>query len=143
MKDDKKVLQDIYKNASMGRGTLERLISSVDEDEKIIDDLKGQLRGYDGFCKKSKEMLGEISEKVEKNDTLQSLSAGIGVKMNLMIDSSPSHIAEMIIEGSNMGIVDMTKTLNDNSNVEQEYKALANGLIQFEENNVQIMKKYL
>ncbi len=142
MKDDEKLLNEIHKNARVGKGTLERVLSSIGEID-ICDDLKRQLKGYDGFCDKSKQMLENEGKQVNKSDTLQNLSMGIGVKMNLMIDDSSSHVAQMVIEGSNMGIIDMTKALNDGKSIAKPYKELAEGLIQFEQNNIESLKKYL
>lgn len=142
MKDDEKILKEIHKNAQVGKGTLERVLSSIGEID-IRDDLKRQLKGYDGFCDKSKQMLENEGEQVNTSDTLQNLSMGIGVKMNLMIDDSSSHVAQMVIEGSNMGIIDLTKALNDSKSIAKPYKELAEGLIQFEQNNIESLKKYL
>ncbi len=142
MKDDERLLSEVNKNARIGKGTLERVLSSIGEID-IRDDLKRQLKGYDGFYDKSKQMLENEGGEVKEADGLQNLSMGIGVKMNLMIDDSSSHVAQMVIEGSNMGIIDMTKMLNGGKNYAKPYKELAEGLIQFEENNIEALKKYL
>jgi translation initiation factor 2B subunit (eIF-2B alpha/beta/delta family) len=73
------------------------------------------------------------------------LSARMGVALNTMIDSTTSHIAEMMIQGSNMGITDMTKLLNDHTAHGTAKKAaeLAREVIAFEEENLERLKKYL
>lgn len=142
MKDDEMLLNAIHKNARVGKGTLERVLSSVGE-LKIREDIERQLKGYNGFMLKSAEMLKNEGKEVKESDTLSNLSVGLGVKMNLMIDDSSSHVAQMVIEGSNMGVVDMTKTLNGDKHFAKPYKELAEGLVQFEENNIQDLKKYL
>jgi hypothetical protein len=62
-----------------------------------------------------------------------------------MSDASSSHLAEMVIEGSTMGITDTTKVINEyESDPEcREAVELARKIVRFEQDNIEIMKKYL
>ena len=65
--------------------------------------------------------------------------------MNTMMDSTPSHIAEMAIQGANMGITDLQSLLNryDNEACFDEARKMAEGSIRFNEKVIEDMKKYL
>jgi predicted transcriptional regulator len=52
-------------------------------------------------------------------------------------------MAEMLIQGSSMGMIDNTKTLNTHKNLSPQVAKLTQRLNQIEENNVQAMKRYL
>ena len=78
------------------------------------------------------------------------MSAKVGSVMNTMMDSTPSHIAEMVIEGSTMGITDSMRILHelqrssctDDPNYEEACR-LSAGIVSFEEKQIGKMKKYL
>ena len=49
----------------------------------------------------------------------------------------------MLIQGSTMGIVDVTKRLKEYKNVDKDISALADRLLRFEQQNVDEMKGFL
>jgi len=59
------------------------------------------------------------------------------------VNKTPSHISEMLIQGSTMGIIDITKKIKEYPNVDKEILDLANKLLKLEQNNVEECKKYL
>ena len=52
-------------------------------------------------------------------------------------------LAEMMIKGSNNGILEMNKALNHNKEAGEKPIALAKQLIDFETKNIERLKKYL
>lgn len=67
----------------------------------------------------------------------------MSVELNTIDDKSDYKIAEMMLHGTNMGIIKGVKLLNHNPNVEQPIKDILNNFIQFQENTVEQLKKYL
>ena len=65
------------------------------------------------------------------------------INMQALTDNSSSHIAEMLIIGSNMGIIECNKKLKKVRGVEKEITELMERLLKFEEDNVQQLKKFL
>ena len=66
-----------------------------------------------------------------------------GVKMNTMLNTSTSHIAELLIRGSNRGITNIWRAMNlypDSHNMTEE---LAKEFVDFEEKNIERLKKFL
>ena len=63
--------------------------------------------------------------------------------MNTLADKSSDHIAEMMIQGSIMGVIDMSRSLKRYSQAESSVKKLGEKLIETEENNIQQMKGFL
>ena len=60
-----------------------------------------------------------------------------------LLDTSTSHIAEMMIAGSNRGITEMCRVLNRNPGIGQKTAEFAKELMDFEEKSIERLKKYL
>ena len=60
-----------------------------------------------------------------------------------LLNTSTSHIAELLIKNSNQGIMDMNRILNRNEDAGEKPTMLAQQLISFEEKNVERLTKYL
>jgi len=58
-------------------------------------------------------------------------------------ENANSKIAEMVIQGSTMGVTEMTKELNNYQGTNQELFRTAQKFIQTEQDNIEEMKKYL
>ncbi|MNI90281.1 hypothetical protein D3C73_1477860 [compost metagenome] len=52
-------------------------------------------------------------------------------------------MAEMLIQGSTMGIIDITKKIKEYKSQDQTILGLANKLLQFEQKNIDELKKFL
>ena len=76
---------------------------------------------------------------------LAKIGTKMSVAMNTMIDSTTSHIAEMMIQGGTMGITDATKLLREyeNTSCSEEALELARRIIQYEEETVERLKEFL
>ena len=67
----------------------------------------------------------------------------MSVEFNTMDDKSNSHIAEMMLKGTNMGIIEGVKLLNQNPDTDESIKNILKDFIHFQENTVEQLKKYL
>ena len=141
-KDDTALLKDIYQDAKMGEETLKTLLKTI-ESGQIKSDLQAQMAGYAEFYGKAQKELAKLHADPEEVGPLTKASSFLGVKMNAMLDRSPSHVAEMTIQGSTMGIVSTTESLNKHPEAGREAKRLANDVLAFEQRNIERMKTYL
>ena len=66
-----------------------------------------------------------------------------GIHYNTLLNTSTGHIAELMIKGSNNGILEMEKTLKHNERAGERPSALAQELITFEQKSIENLKKYL
>lgn len=134
----------IYKNMKMGSDSIEKLLDKV-QDGQLKSAMMKQLNGYESFASKAKMMLSDNGEEAKEESPMTKFWATVGMKMNTMMDSSVSHIAEMMIEGSTMGITDTTKIINEYEGKEEcrDAVTLARDIVKFEQGNIEVMKKYL
>jgi hypothetical protein len=81
----------------------------------------------------------------KEENMLVKMSAKAGIMMNTITDSTSSHIAEMVIEGLSMGIVDTTKRIREaeKNGCDEKVLKIGHELISFQEKSVDEMKKFL
>ena len=134
----------IYENVKMGADSIINLLPKV-EDSRLKSDMSVQLSGYEEFANRARKELQEMGIEAEEKGFMTKAMAKMGMEFNTMIDTSLSHIAEMMIEGSNMGIVEMNKCINtcERGGCEEGAVGLARESVAFEEKNLELMKKYL
>ena len=142
MNQDMELLQYIYQNTKMGENSLRTLLPRV-EDAKLKSHLQGQLTGYSSLKGKAAEEIYRQSGMPQENSAWAKLSVQMGVRMNAFKDRSASHIAGMMIQGSTMGIVDMTQRLNQYKDAGQTARGLADEVVHFEQENIDRLKPYL
>ena len=65
------------------------------------------------------------------------------INMQTLTDKTPSHISEMLIIGSNMGVINAVKNLKKYKDAETGIVSLMERLLKFEENNIQQLKDFL
>ena len=137
-------LGEIYKTVKMGAESIINLLPSV-KDDSMRSIMTLQLDGYEKYAARAATALEERCCEAREENLFTRVSAKMGMAINTMIDSSVSHIAEMMIQGSNMGITEMTKLLNDYVSEERCADAvrLAREVVAFEEHNLEMLKRYL
>lgn len=67
----------------------------------------------------------------------------MGVAMDTMMDNSSSHLAELLIQGNNMGIVELTKRQKSCSEADRESIDLCNRMIKLQQDSIEQAKHYL
>ena len=66
-----------------------------------------------------------------------------GIRLNIKFDRSPSHIAEIMIQGENMGIIKCQKLLNMNYDVQESTTTLLKTFKDFQKENISTLSRYL
>ena len=134
----------IYENVKMGGDSIVDLMPKV-EDSRLKSDMSVQLSGYEKYATRARNELKEMGIEAEEKGFMTKAMAKVGMEFNTMMDTSLSHIAEMMIQGSNMGIVEMNKCINtcERGGCEDGAVKLAQEIVEFEQQNLERMKKYL
>ena len=139
---NQKAITDVYKNAHIALQSISDLIPEVD-DEDIKEELKEEYEGYE-------KLIGEISSFMAENgvepkdvNPLKKAMLWSSIKMKTLFDNSRNQVAEMMINGSVMGINELTAMKNESSNLDDGVKKLLEDLLSLEENYVERLKKFL
>lgn len=135
-------LNDIYKNAQTGSESITFLKEKV-SDPQLLADLQYQHKEYNDITSKAVDALSQQQALPKGQSPMMQVSIWSGVQMNTMMDKSPDKIAEMMIQGSMMGVIDMTRKLRQYGDTPQNVQKIGQDLIKLEENSIQKMKQYL
>lgn len=124
MNQNAELLNFIYQNSEMGVETLNQIIEIV-ENPSLAKQLESQRSSYKEIHQKSKEMLNENGYDEKAISTLEKISAYIMINLKTLTDKSDTHISEMLIQGSNMGIIDAAKKSMNTKTVQKKISFLS------------------
>ncbi len=137
-----KAITDVYKNAHIALQSISDLLPSV-EDDDIKSELQDEYEGYE-------KLIGEISTFMAENDIepkdinpLKKAMLWSSIKMKTLFNNSRNQVAEMMINGTVMGINELTAMKNEQTNLDEKVLVLLEKLLKLEEEYEQRLKKYL
>lgn len=136
------ILNEINKGIKMGMDSISSIAEKVTDDQ-LKDDLQSEYNQYNTILNDVNAELGKYEEFPKELNPAQKMMGWFDVQISTMTDNSDSKIAEMLIKGTNMGIIEGVKLLNNNPETTPEIKNILTNFIQFQENNVERLKKYL
>lgn len=142
MNGNAEMLNFIYQNSQMGVRTIEQLLD-IAEDEEFKQHMDAQYNEYEEIHNIAAKMLNKRGYDEKGINAFEKLRTYLMINMQTITDKSSSHIAEMLIIGSNMGVIDAVKNIKKYQGADQEIIDLMKRLLKFEENNIQQLKKFL
>ena len=142
MDNNRYILNELNKGIKMGMDSISTVSEKV-QDDRFKQDLKYQYDEYNKILNEVNDELTNYDDFPKEINPMQKAMSWMGVEMNTMMDKSNSKIAELMIQGTNMGIIEGVKLLNQNPDANDEVKNVLNKFIKFQENTVEQLKKYL
>ena len=136
------ILNQINQGIKMGMDSISNVSEKV-QDSRLKDELLFQYDKYNENLNEVNDELTNYDDFPKDLNPMQKAMGWMGVEMNTLTDKSNSKIAELMIQGTNMGIIEGVKLLNHNPDAEQPIKDILNKFIDFQQNNVEQLKKYL
>lgn len=136
------LLKEIYKATKMGLKATQLIIPKV-HDEPLREQIERQGEDYKGIAVKAESMLKKTGEKPHSKCEIKEAMLWGAVQMNTIVNKKPTHIAEIMISGTTMGIIDMTKKLNELDTADAGSKKLAEEFIQNQQKSIDELKKHL
>lgn len=136
------ILNEINKGIKMGMDSLSTISEKVG-DGNFKDDLLFQYDKYNEILNKVNSELKNYSDFPAELPPMQKVMGYVDIQVNTLSDKSNSHIAEMLIKGTNMGIIEGVKLKNQNPDTDEKIKNILDEFIQFQENNIEKLKQYL
>lgn len=139
---ENQLLNHIYQTAEMGGEGIEAVLKYADE-PKLTEALNSQLSEYRKMQHSAGEMLRERGEEAKGTNPMAKVSSEMMSAMKTMADHSATKIAEMMIQGSTMGVTKSIRTIRDCTLHDERVRDLANKLLKTEEANIEEMKQFL
>lgn len=140
--DDVVILKEIQKNTQMAMTTIDTLLDKSFDDEFTMK-LSRQSIGYAKIHNDAVEQLIEQQSGTYRGNQIADILLKGSVHMNTILDISTSHMAEMMIQGSNRGLTSVYKTVKHNALAQDRAIELAQEFMDFEEKSIEQMKEYL
>lgn len=134
---------EIYRNASVALLSISDVLPEADK-KVIKEEMKRQYEIYRDFNDELKSYMSEKEYELKDVSAMKKMMMWSAIKMNTVFDGSTSHISEIMIKGTVMGITELTKILNDSRCVtDEKLKEFAKKLISIQDENVEALKKFL
>lgn len=136
------ILNSVYRGAKVGAQAITDILPKT-KDPAFLSDLKTQEGQYTAISCEAATKMCSIGAEPEPMGTAKKAGMKLGVEMSTMLDDETGRLAELMIKGSNMGVVNMTKVINQYPDAGADVLGLAKKLITCEEDNIQRLKTYL
>ncbi len=139
---NQKAINDIYKNAHIALQSISDLIPAV-EDDDIKNELREEYEGYEKIIGKISSFMAENGIEPKDVNPFKKAMLWSSIKMKTLFNSSRNQVAEMMINGTVMGINELTAMKNEGTNLDEGVLELLDELLSLEETYEQELKKYL
>ena len=63
--------------------------------------------------------------------------------MRTIKDDTPSKLSELLMQGTNMGIIEGRRLLNNNTRIDEDVKNVLNDFVVMQEDSIETLKKFL
>ena len=142
-KINKDVLDELNKGCAMGMDALRDILDKV-ENKKFKKVLEKEFDKYKDIHHRIEKKYEQYSkEEPTETTAINKAMTSMMTEMKLMKDRSDSKIAELLSQGTNMGIIEGRKLLNHKENLDKEVEAILNDFIEMQEESIEIYKEYL
>ncbi len=142
-KKTEEALAEIYRNAHLALESISDIMPAV-ENEKLREELTRQHEKYEQFSAKAAILARDMGLELKEPNPMKKMMMWGSIKMSTMKDNSCSHIAEMMTQGTVMGITALRATAGDlPAEGNDKILALLEEMIAAEEEFEKIWKEYL
>ena len=142
-KKSEEALAEIYRNTNLAMQSIEDILPEVDH-EGMTKELHAQHEGYSKICAKVAKIAKDKGIALKEPGMFKKAMMWSSIKMSTLSDDSPSHIAEMMVQGTVMGITALKRTAGEVLFDENEdVGALLSDMIKTEEEFEKKWKEYL
>lgn len=137
------VLDEVNKGATMGMDAIS-YVSQKAQDNNFKEVLYTEYNKYKDISSRVNDLYENYSSKEpHKTNAMNKMMTWYGIQMNTMTDDSTSKLSELIMQGTNMGIIEGRRLLNQNCNIGPDVKNILNDFVVMQEDSVETFKKYL
>ena len=142
-KQTEEVLSEIYRNAQLALQSISNILPQV-EDEEVRAELSYQHEEYEKFSARAAMLAKDKGLELKDPNPFKKMMMWGSIKMNSMMDNSRAHIADMMLQGTLMGITALRKSASETcAEGSDEVLALLNEMIDAEERFEKKWKEYL
>lgn len=136
------VLDELNKGACMGKDAIHFIMDKV-ENQSLREELEKQYNKYQQMTDKINMLYPEYSDKTpHKTNAINKALTWYGIEMRTLSDSSDSKLTELLLQGTNMGIIEGRRLMN-HKKANKEVKSLIQAYVDMQEECVESLKPFL
>ena len=139
--NDNEFLNLISKNAEMGKVGIDSVMEYT-HDEKMREALRVQAKEYDKIYAEATDMLKARNAEIKHISPMAKIGSEMTSAMKTMTDHSAAKVAEMMIQGSTMGVTKLMKNRGEYDGNDKDILSLSDKLLSTEEQNIKTMKTF-
>lgn len=137
------ILDEINKGATMGMDAITYVSKKV-SDSNFKEVLDIEYNKYEEISKKVNNLYSNYSDKEpHETNVMNKIMTWYGIEMRTITDDTTSKLAELLMQGTNMGIIEGRRLINQNDDAAQDVKNILNDFVVMQEDSVETLKKYL
>lgn len=134
VKKSEEILAEIYRNCQLALESISDILPEI-EDEGIKAEILRQHEEYEKICGRAACLARDKALELKEPNPMKKAMMWGSIKMNTLTDNSRAHIAEMMVQGTVMGITALKNSIGEMSdeNADELIKSLADELLRSEE----------
>ena len=140
--ENTEIINEIHKGAKMGMESIGHIADKT-QDMNFKKVLITQYNEYKHIYDSSKLLLSQNGGTPEDIPPMQNMMTWMGIEMNTLKNTSNNKLADLLIQGINMGIIKGNELLNHEHNMPEDINQLVNDYVALQERNLDEMKKWL
>ena len=143
MEENINILDELNKGACMGMDSINMIKDKI-KDKEFKNAVENIYKKYEEISRKITKLYYKY-DKVDDPKTTNPISKAMlwsGIEMNTLADTSDSKLAELLLNGINMGIIEGRKIFNNKCS-DIEVEDLIKEFIRMQEGSVEELKQYL
>ncbi len=137
------ILDEVNKGATMGMNAISFVSDKVSDDnfKQVLDT---EYNKYEDISRRVNNLYSNYSDKEpHETNAMNKMMTWYGIQMKTITDSTTSKLSELLMQGTNMGIIEGRRLINQNNNAAQDVKNILNEFVVMQEDSVETLKKYL
>lgn len=137
------ILDEVNKGATMGMDAITYVSEKV-QDNGFKQVLDTEYNKYEQISNRVNDLYNNYSNKEpHETNAMNKAMTWYGIQMKTMTDDTTSKLSELLMKGTNMGIIEGRRLLNQNPDVDHDVKNILNDFVVMQEDSVETLKKYL
>lgn len=137
------ILDEVNKGATMGMDAISYVSEKV-TDDKFKNVLDTEYNKYQEISERVNDLYSNYTDKEpHETNAMNKMMTWYGIQMKTMTDDTTSKLSELLMQGTNMGIIEGRRLLNQNPEAEKDIKNILNDFVVMQEDSVETLKKYL
>ena len=140
---DLNILDEVNKGATMGMDAISYVSEKV-EDDNFKNVLETEYTKYQKISQRVNDLYSQYSDKEpHETNAMNKMMTWYGIQMKTMTDNTTSKLSELLMQGTNMGIIEGRRLLNENEDIAPNVRNILNDFVVMQEDSVETLKKYL